>query len=59
MGRRQSEAGPISTQLHRVPRRWGRGRDGIPWTTISAIGTGRKSSKWVGRIYFLLTKYSH
>jgi len=52
MARRLSEAGPTSTQLHRVPRKWGRDHDVTPWTTTLAIGTGRRSSKWVGYITF-------
>ena len=42
MARHLSEVGLISTRQCRVPRRWGQGRDAIPWMTTSAIGTGRK-----------------
>ena len=42
IGRTDGEVGLILTWWHRVPRRWGQGWDAIPWTTTSAIGTGRK-----------------
>src|SRR6267378_7168457 len=51
--RRLSVVGPTSTLLLRVPRKWGQEHGVILWTTTLVIGTGRKSSKWVGYFCFV------